>query len=78
MARLRVVTSEPLEVRFDVTAVVSFDEYRRKIVAFARKARDFYWAEGPRSVEDWERSFHDRFWAEFDERLTRAETERAL
>lgn len=73
VATHRDVTLEPPKVRFDVMAVVPADDYRREIVAFAAEARRFYVASGPRTVEDWEQDFHDRFWAEFDERLARAE-----
>ena len=56
-----------------VTVRVPIEIYRREIVEFAREARRFYWAFGQRSVEDWELAFHQRFWAEFEERLGRAE-----
>jgi len=73
VATHRDATLEPSRVRFDAMAVVPADDYRREIVAFAAEARRFHVASGPRTVEDWEQDFHDRFWAEFDERLKRAE-----
>ena len=51
---------------------IPLSEYRDKIVAFAREAHDFYFADGADRASDipeWDRSF----WAEFDERLARAE-----
>lgn len=71
-AALHDVMLELHAIRFDVTAVVPTTDYRAEIVAFAQTARDFYFASGQRTVENWEQSFHDAFWAEFDERLERA------
>lgn len=60
------------ETEYDVRARVPAADYRRAVVAFAQEARDFYFADGPRTVEEWEQEFHDQFWAEFEERLDRA------
>lgn len=74
-----VILSQPLlvatrrEKSFDVEVRLSIDEYRRQIIAFAREGRRFYLSDGPRSVENWEVDLHERFWAEFDERLKAAE-----
>jgi hypothetical protein len=64
------------ETEYDVRALVPAADYRREIVAFARQARDFYFAEGPRQLAEWEREFHDAFWAEFAQRLERARPQR--
>ena len=61
------------EQRFDLTTRLPSADYRRAVVAFARQARDFYFADGPRTPEAWEQDLHDQFWVEFDERLERAE-----
>jgi hypothetical protein len=62
------------EQRLDAAARLPAMEYRRAVAAFARTARDFYFAEGPRTAEAWEQDLHDEFWAEFDQRLQRAES----
>jgi len=61
------------ETEFDVRARVPIEHYRRQIVAFAEEARDFFASSEPRQVEDWEQEFHEQFWAEFRERLERAQ-----
>jgi hypothetical protein len=55
----------PLEVRLPVAA------YAAEIVAFAREAKRFYWTDHDAEVD--EQGLHQAFWAEFDERLIRAE-----
>ena len=60
------------ETEFDVRARVPISHYRQQIVAFAKEARDFYHASGPRQLEEWEQEFHQQFWVEYDERLARA------
>jgi hypothetical protein len=62
------------ETEYDVRAHVPAADYRRAVADFAQQARDFYFAEGPREVEAWQQDLHDQFWAEFDERLERAES----
>jgi len=55
----------------EVKAHVSLGVYRREIVKFAREAREFYFTIGPRPSDM--PDLHQEFWAEFDERLARAE-----
>lgn len=69
---VRAGRADPHETEFDAHARVPIDQYRRQVVAFAEEARDFYLASGPRQLEEWEQKFHQKFWAEFDERLARA------
>ncbi len=48
------------------------EQYRAEIVAFATAARDFYFADGPKVLDDPdEREMHDQFWAEYDGLLAR-------
>ena len=73
-----VVLSQPRHIDsvtskdFDIQVRVRKADYRRQVVSFAQAARAFYLSVGPRSVQDWEQHMHDQFWAEFDERLNRA------
>ena len=73
-----VILSEPFlmsarHTRHDIQARVPLAEYRRQILSFAHEARRFYFADGPRTLdEDW-LEINQRFWADFDERLKRAE-----
>lgn len=57
---------------FDVAVRLPIAAFRREVVEFASEARRFYFADGPRPVEDWEVDLHERFWSEFDERYARA------
>ena len=77
----KVVLSEPRhfdastgETAFDVGEHVALEHYRREVVAFAETACDYYFSAEPRQLEQWERKFHEQFWAEFDERLKRAKS----
>ncbi len=72
-----VVLSEPIriaasETQFDIQARLSVVDYTIQVVAFAETARAFYVAAGARQIEPFEQEFHDRCWAEFDDRLERA------
>ena len=59
-------------IALDVRADLSLREYAGEVTRFARAARGFYMAAPPRRVPDDERSFHDAFWREFDDRLAAA------
>jgi hypothetical protein len=74
-----VVLSEPFlmsasQTGNDIEARVPLAEYRRQIVSFAHEARRFYFANGPRHLDEGWLAINSRFWADFDERLKRAET----
>ena len=62
----------PGRIAFDVRADLSLRDYAREVARFAQAAQDFYVAAPPRRMPDHERSFHDAFWREFDERLAAA------
>ncbi|MEP7159016.1 MAG: hypothetical protein ABI797_06280 [Chloroflexota bacterium] len=57
---------------FDVGARISLAAYVRQIVPFASEARRVYFADGAQQASEIP-DFDKRFWAEFDERLARAE-----
>lgn len=59
------------ETEFDVQARVPIEHYRRQVVAFAKQVRGFFASSEPRRVDEWEQEFHERFWTEFEERLSR-------
>jgi hypothetical protein len=61
------------EERPTIQVGIPMADYRKQIVQFATEARQFYRSFGPRPREDWEENLHERFWAEFDERLARAQ-----
>lgn len=48
------------ERRFDVTARLPVADYRRAVAAFAQEAREFYFADGPRQVDEPERPLHEQ------------------
>lgn len=61
------------EHTFDAFARVPMADYRLAVVAFATQARDFYIGDGPRTPEPWEQDLHEQLWAEFEQRLQRAQ-----
>ena len=60
-------------VRFPGLSVeLSEDEYRRRIVAYAEKAKQLFEGVEKTLDEDWERQVYEEFWQEYDARLSRA------
>lgn len=56
----------------DAASRVPFEAYRNEIVGLANVARDFYFADGPKIIDDpGEREAYDSFWREFDDLLDR-------
>lgn len=47
-----------------------------EVVGFAEAARSFYFSAEPRTLEEWEKDFHEQFWSEFHVRLQRAKSAR--
>jgi hypothetical protein len=60
-------------VRFPGLVVeVAEDEYRREVVAFAKKAKQPFVGCEKTPSDDYERQLYEEFWREYDERLDRA------
>jgi len=71
-------------VRFDIDAIITFEEYRAAIVTFAAQVKEFYsgvqkafFVNDPPSP-GWEDSIaYDAVWSEFDRLLSRYQTQSA-
>jgi hypothetical protein len=60
-------------VRFpEVVVELPEDEYRRRIVAFAQKAKELFAGVEKRFPDEWDRDQYERFWGEYEELLARA------
>lgn len=50
-----------------LTAIISFDDYRRHVIQFAQEVKAFFGRSKPKKVEADDKEMYDEFWQEFDE-----------